>query len=335
MEFVDSTAVHTNPNPYFRLFDKTSGDTLVPLTKLASASVQTPVFHGFDVNIKNDPIVSVDQEKSRWIVGSSNYIVQIGFDPRYVGAYGSRRVNYPADFDLTFTAPYGGDFGFPPFTGYPPDTSNIIIKNLTENIDHVQFILRDNDSSRTFSANDAVFIVCGDSAGKPGVGFRANKTWSVSLFKDTSIADSLQRPPQPGDVFRIVTRKPYRTGESVDFTTVSPVVNTAKAQSDLEKVAVVPNPYVGAASWEPTSTDAGRGDRRLFFIHLPQQCTIRIYTISGHLVQTLEHNGTMSDGQEAWNLVSRDGMNISYGVYVYHVDAPGIGTRVDKFAVVK
>jgi hypothetical protein len=57
--------------------------------------------------------------------------------------------------------------------------------------------------------------------------------------------------------------------------------------------------------------------------------------MSGHLVQELQHNGTIDDGQEPWNLVSRDGMNIAFGVYVYHVDAPGIGSHIDKFAVIK
>ena len=153
------------------------------------------------------------------------------------------------------------------------------------------------------------------------------------LFR--SIPPSRQRPPKQGDVFRIVTQKPFRTGESVQFTTTSPAVNISKAQSDLGKIAVVPNPYVGAASWEPSSSNAGRGVRRIFFIHLPRECTIRIYTMSGALVQTLEHNGTIDDGQEPWNLVSRDGMDISFGMYVYHVDAPGIGTSIDKFAVMK
>jgi hypothetical protein len=233
--------------------------------------------------------------------------------------------------------PDQGNLSFPSASfGGGPILSNIIVKNLTENIDHFQFIFRDNDTDSLFTAGDAIFIVAGDSAGKPATSFgRANKSWSVTFIKDTTIAESQQRSPKAGDVFRIVTRKPYRTGESVEFTTIAPLVDAAKAQTDLQNVAVVPNPYVGAASWEPSSTDAGRGERRIFFIHLPQQCTIRVYTISGHLVQTIEHNGTMSDGQEAWDLVSRDGMNISYGVYIYHVDAPGIGTRVDKFAVVK
>ena len=98
---------------------------------------------------------------------------------------------------------------------------------------------------------------------------------------------------------------------------------------------MVPNPYVGAASWEPVTTSVGRGNRLVYFIHLPRKCTIRIYTISGHLVQTIEHDSSLDDGQEPWNLVSRDGMDISFGVYVFHIDAQGVGTYVDKFAVIK
>jgi hypothetical protein len=43
----------------------------------------------------------------------------------------------------------------------------------------------------------------------------------------------------------------------------------------------------------------------------------------------------MNDGSMEWNLVSKDGMDISFGVYIYHVDAPGIGTKIGKFAVIK
>jgi hypothetical protein len=107
------------------------------------------------------------------------------------------------------------------------------------------------------------------------------------------------------------------------------------AQQDLNKVAVVPNPYPGAASWEPATTSTGRGVRRVYFIHLPRKCEIRIYTIAGRLVQTLKHESTTDDGEEAWNLVSRDGLDIAYGVYVFHVDAEGVGTTIGKFAVLK
>jgi len=28
-------------------------------------------------------------------------------------------------------------------------------------------------------------------------------------------------------------------------------------------------------------------------------------------------------------------MDIAYGIYLYHVDAPGVGEHIDKFAVIK
>lgn len=57
--------------------------------------------------------------------------------------------------------------------------------------------------------------------------------------------------------------------------------------------------------------------------------------MSAQLVQTLYHNSNIDNGQEPWNLVSRDGMNIAYGVYVFHIDAPGVGSYIGKFAIMK
>ncbi len=55
----------------------------------------------------------------------------------------------------------------------------------------------------------------------------------------------------------------------------------------------------------------------------------------GYLVDTIEHDSIAENGSEAWDMLSKDGMEIAYGVYVYHVDAPGIGTHIGKFAVIK
>jgi hypothetical protein len=70
-------------------------------------------------------------------------------------------------------------------------------------------------------------------------------------------------------------------------------------------------------------------------MHLPSKCTINIYTLSGKLVQTIEHESTIADGQEKWDLTSKDGMDIAYGIYVFHVNAPDIGEKIGKFAVIK
>lgn len=214
--------------------------------------------------------------------------------------------------------------------------SDIVINNLTEDLDHIQFIFRDENNDSLFNLNDAIFIVSGDSAGKRATSFRDWRvTWSISLLKDTTIADVDQRGPEVGDVFHISTKKPFRTGEYFEFLTSSPRLDKDKAKTDLDEITVVPNPYVGAASWEPITNDVGRGERRIYFINLPSQCTIRIYTISGHLVQTLEHNTTTANGQEPWNLVSKDGMNVAFGIYIFHVDAPGIGEKIGRFALIK
>ncbi|HEX9974593.1 MAG TPA: hypothetical protein VGD14_21175, partial [bacterium] len=118
-----------------------------------------------------------------------------------------------------------------------------------------------------------------------------------------------------------------------------------------ENVYVVPNPYVAAATWERRNPFLrGRGERHIWFCNLPKKCTVRIYTIRGYLIDTIEYNGENYSSPEydtglslsgtpigavPWNLVSKDGMDIAYGVYIYHVDAPGIGEHIGKFAVIK
>ena len=134
----------------------------------------------------------------------------------------------------------------------------------------------------------------------------------------------------------MVTKKPFRTNDKITFTVRGKSYSKEKAKSDLGKIAVVPNPYLSAASWESKSAfRSGRGERKIYFINLPLKCTIRIYTIRGYLVDTIERNSTIDVGQEPWDLISKDGQDIAYGIYIYHVTAPGIGEKVGKFAVVK
>ena len=337
LDFEDSTAFHTNPKPWYRLTDKTTGDTLVGLKQLSTGQVQTSIIDGLALTITNDQAVVVDLPKTTWKKDTSTLVPIVGFDSRFAAGYQPRRVFYPANFDITFTAKGQGDVSFPSSSfstsGSP---SNIRITNLTENIEHVQFIFQDLNNDSTFNGGDAIFIVSGDSAGKPAEDFFTAKIgWSLSFIVDTLIAPANQIQPQPGAVFHIATKKPFRSGEYFEFTSKKASFSAATAVNDMRKIAVVPNPYVGAASWEALSTSVGRGERKIFFIHLPRRCTIHIYTMSGHLVQVVEHNSTLDDGQEPWNLVSRDGMDIAYGVYVFQVDAPGVGTRIDKFAIMK
>jgi len=250
--------------------------------------------------------------------------------------YLGKKIDYPADFEIMLMEPGQGDPSFPQDAFSQPIQSNIIVNNLTEGTEHFQFIFRDINKDKIFNDSDAIFFVFGDSLGKRATNFsNLHVSWSVTLIKDTTIAESEQRAPQFGDVYKVVNKKPFRKDEFYEFTLKGQSFDQSKAQSDLDKISVVPNPYVGAASWEPNTTEVGRGERRIYFMHLPSECKINIYTLSGKLVDTIEHSSTLADGQEKWDLVSKDGMDIAYGVYVFHVDAPGIGEKIGKFAVIK
>jgi hypothetical protein len=98
----------------------------------------------------------------------------------------------------------------------------------------------------------------------------------------------------------------------------------------------VPNPYVGAASFEPQRFGVqGRGERRLEFRNLPPNCSIRIYTITGELVQTLQHDGNILEGYVPWDLRTKDNLEAAPGLYIFHVDAGAAGVHIGKFAIVK
>ena len=53
------------------------------------------------------------------------------------------------------------------------------------------------------------------------------------------------------------------------------------------------------------------------------------------MIQTLNHHGDMDNGTEIWNMLTKDNMEIGFGIYIYHIDAGEIGQKVDKFAVIK
>ena len=95
---------------------------------------QTPVIDGFTIDIKSDTAVTVDFDKTGWETGNSNYIVQVGFDSRYQAAYIGKKIDYPADFEITLTEPGQGDLSYPATAFSQPIQSNIIIKNLPKTL---------------------------------------------------------------------------------------------------------------------------------------------------------------------------------------------------------
>ena len=142
--------------------------------------------------------------------------------------------------------------------------------------------------------------------------------------------------PRTGDHLNLLLTHPFMPNDTYTFTTKSEKMDSVLAKTDLNNIKVVPNPYVGSNSWEPKNPySSGRGERQLHFTHLPARCTIRIFNVRGQLVNTLYHNVSIDNGTEIWNMLSKDNLEISYGVYIYHVKAEGIGEKVGKFVVLK
>ena len=159
------------------------------------------------------------------------------------------------------------------------------------------------------------------------------KTWWFYL---SGSAPNGERFPAVGDSIVLNLKKPFLSADKFTFTTSAGKTDNELAKEELDKIKVVPNPYVGSAKWELKNPyNTGRGPRSLHFTHLPAQCTIRIFTINGELVNTLNHDSNLNNGTYEWDMLTKDRLAISYGVYVFHVEAPGIGDKVGKFAVIK
>ncbi len=150
---------------------------------------------------------------------------------------------------------------------------------------------------------------------------------------------------------RLRVAKPYKKGYAVDSLSVdlaNPALNdnnpmyefslndlaTVKndaetAKSFLDQVGVVPNPYYAYSGYEKSGVE-----NVVKFVNLPKQCTISIYTLNGTLIRKLrkDDSGTSLN----WDLKNQAVIPIASGMYIIHVDAPGVGERILKwFAVMR
>ncbi|PKP23021.1 MAG: hypothetical protein CVU05_01200, partial [Bacteroidetes bacterium HGW-Bacteroidetes-21] len=96
------------------------------------------------------------------------------------------------------------------------------------------------------------------------------------------------------------------------------------AQDALDLIRAVPNPYYGYSAYEKSQLE-----NLVKFTNLPQQCTITVYTVNGTLIRRFKKDSPLS--YQDWDLKNDYGIPIASGVYIIHVDAPGIGEKVIKW----
>ena len=204
-------------------------------------------------------------------------------------------------------------------------SSNFIVYNVTEDRESEFVYFEANPNGIFDSTTDFIFIY---------EMINGVNTPTFALRGETGPGSF----PRGGDIFTIATRKPFTDKDVYSFSTFSSGVNDDDVRTQLDRIKVVPNPYVAAASWEkplaPT-IQSGRGERRVDFIHVPRDARIRIYSSRGELVRELRHEGFLDDGTVSWDLRTRSNLDVAYGIYFYHVEVPGIGETTGKLALIK
>lgn len=107
-----------------------------------------------------------------------------------------------------------------------------------------------------------------------------------------------------------------------------PFTATVPPAAGLDEILVVPNPFVARAGFiNPQDSD------RIQFTNIPSPATIRIYTMRGVLVHTINHDD--GSGVALWDQVTSYGQFVESGVYIYHIETPEGRSTTGRFAIVR
>ncbi|MCK4303137.1 MAG: hypothetical protein KAY24_02765 [Candidatus Eisenbacteria sp.] len=138
-----------------------------------------------------------------------------------------------------------------------------------------------------------------------------------------------------GDGMEVYSER-ARLPSAVTAEGVRPRWDAVPADQDWKsRVMVVPNPWRGGAAWDLIVSDSDPTGTHIDFARLPdRECKVMIYTLAGDLVQTLHHNGRAGNGTVRWNMITRNGQDITSGVYLYAVTCDH-ETLVGRFTVIR
>jgi len=159
-------------------------------------------------------------------------------------------------------------------------------------------------------------------------------SWRL-VFKDSNLTNTFT-PPGDGDTLCVVFQKPFTASDRFSFSMKPSILNNTDMKTKLNMVKVVPNPYIVSSEFEKPLVYGlrGRGERIMYFTHVPSGADIRIYSPDGTLVRHLKHENIAQDGSVIWDLKSAEGLDVSYGVYFYIVEA-GSDSKSGKLAIIK
>jgi hypothetical protein len=152
---------------------------------------------------------------------------------------------------------------------------------------------------------------------------------------------------QPGNIEVVEYATPVTPVSQFTVHTIPPrrgaaLTGDTAVKSGLAAVKVVPNPYIEASSYVGVQPNGQNFGQALMFTHMPPRGVLRIYTVAGQFVQQISWTEAdlNANGDLAWNLRTREGNQISAGLFLYVLtaqDATGkpVGSVRGKFVVIR
>ncbi|MDD8017107.1 MAG: hypothetical protein PHP42_01915 [Bacteroidota bacterium] len=289
---------------------------------------------GIQPIVQTPKTYQIDTTNSKFVAGSKT---NAQLDVQYNGVWpvNYRRDGFPSNFVIKFSNSII-DTALPrnPVFGSPLPVKFTILFHNPNGDKKAKFTFLDNDNDSTLSFTgsggipDEIQILTGPDTSKQS----QRVTWQIRLKNATSATMT----PVDGDIFEMKFLAPLSSNDVFVFNTTGEFVESNSAKEQFkEGPYVVPNPYVGAASFEPAPFGVqGRGDRKMEFRNLPKNCVIRIYTVRGELVRTLRQDGS-TNGYVSWDVRTKDNLDVAPGLYIFQVDGGGVGTSIGKFAIIK
>ncbi|RPH99283.1 MAG: hypothetical protein EHM72_11500 [Calditrichaeota bacterium] len=310
----------------------------------SAAPLITDVFDGIQMTLSvSSDSVELDYLNSGWITGHAPITITAGAETNY----------FPYNYEIVFT---GGGEVYRTKTSVVSQIKDIdgtslkkgdivmdasfdfycINKSVVDSsggYEKLDLIVRDLNGSGEFELDQDI-VLAGYSV---NTGVRIY--WGGSIFAiDLREAASAGDLPQANDVYQIKLKRPLSQSDAFVFTVNPDVkVNAENVRTTMDSIKVVPNPYIATNAMEPAVANKFLNQRRrIMFTHIPANCEIRIFTSSGILVDEIEVDQEPANGTVHWDVLSREGLEIAAGMYIYHVKSTETGDeKVGKFAVIK
>tara|TARA_Y100000588_G_scaffold372044_1_gene444127 strand:- start:27 stop:2048 length:2022 start_codon:yes stop_codon:yes gene_type:complete len=210
------------------------------------------------------------------------------------------------------------DYGVNDFAGYR------IYRSTVKNIGPWKLIADIPKGSETIEGSMVTYEDLGLSLG-------------VGVYYQVSSYDTGHNTAPPWDCGGCTGIKPLESGR-VNVNT-NPVYPMADPSNNLDDVRVYPNPFI------QDSGLLGSGEsKRIEFVNIPGACTIRIYTLAGEILQTIEHDD--GSGDSSWGSktlgdyqVNKYLQAVAPGIYIWHitnnVESNKGETKAGTFVIIK